>query len=725
MARWSAKSADAGIMRVDRTPETAEGTCVRPDGYRLSRSDTLEAESIALLRQIAATCVPGEVVVRAHGPHGRPALDRLCIRAFGSLAAPGWLRETADADARGNRPGAVVVDPFWNWTTTDLQRYLDGADQDGDRFGSAELVRVVALGAPEQAVNDLVAALCAEDDGNAAVRTGFADTPRRHLVVGDLGAGDDMDPHDALALARADVALLVLPADSDVTAGSATGDLFRRAAFAVSMYGVPHVVVCVTGMESVSFSQSRFEEIRRNVVSFSSRLRFGDLAFVPVSEAAGECVRRPCEAMAWYRGRILLDHLDDIHIASDRNLIDGRLSVQYTSDVGGRAVVLGSISGGVLRTGDEVVVLPGGEHTTIGALTSPSRVQGSEETLAEAFSPMAVEVDLPAGVTVAAGDVIARPGNRPHVATDLDLMVMVVGGDGGFGGDGEEVVLRRGTRVTIATPGRLTPATISDLKYRLDTDTRHRDRVASGLRAGEVGRVTIHADAPVVVDSHRNNRLTGTIALLAEESPTVRTVAVATVTGPVSHDTNVVWQQMSVTRQDRPHRGATVWFTGLSGSGKSTIAAEIERSLVARGRPAYVMDGDNLRHGLNSDLGFSDDDRRENIRRTAEVAALMADAGTVVLVSLISPFISERARAREVHDEQGLPFYEVFVDTPIEQCEQRDVKGLYARARRGEIRSFTGIDSPYEAPEKPEVHVVPGDGGPAVVAEEIIEQLGL
>ncbi len=193
----------------------------------------------------------------------------------------------------------------------------------------------------------------------------------------------------------------------------------------------------------------------------------------------------------------------------------------------------------------------------------------------------------------------------------------------------------------------------------------------------------------------------------------------------VGGDTNVVWQSSKVSREQRAHRGATIWITGLSASGKSSLAVEIESCLVAQGRTAYLMDGDNLRHGLNSDLGFGDDDRRENIRRTAEVAALFADSGAVAIVSLISPFASERQRAREIHDERGLPFFEVFVDTPIEECQRRDPKGLYARARRGEISQFTGIDSPYERPDNADIVVTPADGSPAEVAESVLRKLGL
>ncbi|MFT4043504.1 MAG: adenylyl-sulfate kinase [Gordonia sp. (in: high G+C Gram-positive bacteria)] len=196
-------------------------------------------------------------------------------------------------------------------------------------------------------------------------------------------------------------------------------------------------------------------------------------------------------------------------------------------------------------------------------------------------------------------------------------------------------------------------------------------------------------------------------------------------TPPPGGERYVVWQATKVARDQRTHQGASLWLTGLSGSGKSSLGIELERLLVAAGRPAYLMDGDNLRHGLNSDLGFSDDDRRENIRRTAEVAALFADSGAVAIISLISPFIEERRRAREIHEERGLAFYEIFLDTPLAECEHRDPKGLYARARRGQIRRFTGIDSPYERPEDPDIAVTPADGMPTDAARHVLETLGL
>jgi bifunctional enzyme CysN/CysC len=287
----------------------------------------------------------------------------------------------------------------------------------------------------------------------------------------------------------------------------------------------------------------------------------------------------------------------------------------------------------------------------------------------------------------------------------------------------DDTELRPGNRYVMMCGTRTTRAQISGLNYRLDVNTLHRDEEAKTLQLNEIARISVHAQQPLLFDAYRKNRETGSFILIDEA--TNKTVGAGMITAPVSKDSHVVWQTTKVTREQRTHQGATIWLTGLSGSGKSSLAVELERRMVAESRFAYLMDGDNLRHGLNADLGFSDDDRRENIRRTSEVAALFADAGAISIVSLISPFADERRRAREIHAERRLPFYEIFVDTPLEVCEQRDPKGLYAKARRGEISQFTGIDSPYERPADPDVLVTPSDGSPAEVAESIIRNLGL
>ena len=536
----------------------------------------------------------------------------------------------------------------------------------------------------------------------------YFSTPRRKFIIADTPGHVQYTRNMVTGASTADLAIILIDARKGVL------EQTRRHAFLSSLLGIPHLTICVNKMDLVDWSQQRFEEVQHEFVSFATKLNVSDLTFIPLSALCGDNVVEHSEAMPWYHGRALLGHLENVYIASDRNLIDARLPVQYVirpqrSDVVDHRAYAGTVSGGVLARGDEVVVLPAGFSTTITEIWGPG---GSK--VSEAFASMAVSVELADEIDIVRGDMLARPNNRPHVGQDLDAMVCWFADDS---------ALQVGTSYQLLIGTRLTRARVSGFNYRLDVNTLHRDETATSLQLNEIGRLSIHTQQPVMFDPYRRNRETGSFILIDEATNT--TVAAGMITGPVTHDTHVVWQTTKVTREQRAHHGATIWITGLSASGKSSLAIELERRLVAQGRTAYLMDGDNLRHGLNSDLGFSDDDRRENIRRTAEVAGLFADSGAVAIVSLISPFAAERRRAREIHDERDLPFYEVFVDTPIEECERRDPKGLYAKARRGEISQFTGIDSPYEPPENADIVVTPADGGPSEVAESVLRSLGL
>jgi bifunctional enzyme CysN/CysC len=266
---------------------------------------------------------------------------------------------------------------------------------------------------------------------------------------------------------------------------------------------------------------------------------------------------------------------------------------------------------------------------------------------------------------------------------------------------------------------------VEHLDYRLDVNTLHRDGTADELTLNEIGRVRLRVQTPLMFDPYRRNRATGSFILV--DPLTNETVAAGMILGAeqANLESNVVWHSNAVSRQERGPGGMTIWFTGLSGSGKSTVAVELERRLVTAGRPAYLLDGDNLRHGLNANLGFGAADRAENVRRVGEVAKLFADAGMVAVVSLVSPYQADRELVRRAHEEAGLRFVEVFVDTPLDVCEQRDPKGLYAKARAGEIQGFTGIDDPYEAPERPDLTLRPGHGSPTAMADWVLSQLQL
>jgi bifunctional enzyme CysN/CysC len=529
-------------------------------------------------------------------------------------------------------------------------------------------------------------------------------TPRRKFIVADTPGHIQYTRNMVTGASTADLALILIDARKGLLEQS------RRHAFIASLLGIPHLVLCVNKMDLVDFSQERFEEIREEFRRFAMKLDVHDLSFVPVSALHGDNVVHRSTTMPWYEGAPLLHHLEEVHVSSDRNLIDARFPVQYvirpqnSSDFRGYA---GTVAGGVFKPGDEVVVLPSGFGTTVRAIWGPGGVR-----VDEAFPPQAVTVQLTDDLDVARGDLICRPGNRPHVGQELDAMICWLSESGELAPDG---------RYLLQHTTRATRARVRELDYRLDVTSLHRDESAESLSLNEIGRVKLRTQQPLLFDPYRRNRETGSFILIDEA--THNTVAAGMITGPTVSAANVVWHAAAVGRDERASRGATVWLTGLSASGKSTVAVELERRLVAGGRPAYLLDGDNLRHGLNGDLGFSAEDRAENVRRVGEVAKLFADAGIVAVVSLISPYRADRDRVRAAHHEAGLSFVEVFVDTPLEICESRDPKGMYAKARAGEITGFTGVDDPYERPAEPEIVLRPDDGDPAAMAAAILSLL--
>ncbi|MDQ6851939.1 MAG: sulfate adenylyltransferase subunit CysN [Actinomycetota bacterium] len=528
-------------------------------------------------------------------------------------------------------------------------------------------------------------------------------TPKRKFIIADTPGHIQYTRNMVTGASTADVAMILIDARNGVLEQS------RRHAFLATLLGIPHLIVCINKMDLVDYSQERYQEILEDFRSFAMKLEVSDLTFIPMSALAGDNVVTRSAAMPWYDGPSLLRALEEIHIASDRNLIDARLPVQYVIrpqqlDFRGYA---GTISGGTFKPDDEVTVLPSGFSTRVRAVFGPA---GNE--VREAFTGQAVTMLLQDEIDIARGDMIARPHNRPHVGQDLDVMLCWMTG---------ESSLTEGATYTIQHTTRSTRASVKNLEYRLDINTLHRDESAQSLLLNEIGRARLRTQKPLLFDAYRRNRDTGSFILIDEA--TNFTVAAGMIIGPSVHETNIAWHDGVVTRAQRGGQGMTLWFTGLSGSGKSSIAVEVERRLVASGRPAYVLDGDNLRHGLNSNLGFSPEDRAENVRRVAEVAKLLADAGVVALVSLVSPYRTDRDAARANHDEAGLPFVEIFVDTPIEMAEARDPKGLYAKARAGEIADFTGVSAPYEAPRRPDLLLRPSDGDVDALAAIVIDRI--
>jgi len=534
-------------------------------------------------------------------------------------------------------------------------------------------------------------------------------TPKRKFIIADTPGHIQYTRNMVTGASTADAAMLLIDARHGVL------EQTRRHAFLASLIGIRHLVLCVNKMDLVDWSQARFEEIRADFRSFATKLEVGDLTFIPMSALNGDNVVERSDASPWFEGAPLLPFLENLHVGSDRNLIDARFPVQYVirpgqasqGDLRDFRGYAGTIAGGTFKAGDDVVVLPSGFSTTVKAVWGPGGTP-----LSEAFAGQAATIALDDEIDIARGDMLARPANRPHSGQDIDAMLCWFD---------SETSLDTSRTYALLHTSRATRATVKSLLYRLDVNTLHRDDTATSLTLNEIGRVRLRTQSPLHFDAYRRNRNTGALILIDEA--TNNTVAGGMILGPALNEASVVWHGGAVTREQRPTRGLTVWLTGLSGSGKSSIAVELERRVVASGYPAYRLDGDNLRHGLNSDLGFSATDRAENVRRVSAVAQLMADAGVIAIVSLVSPYRADRERARQAHSAAALPFLEVFVDTPLEVCEARDVKGMYARARAGKIADFTGVSAPYEAPLSPEIVLRPDDGDPATLAEIVLDHI--
>jgi bifunctional enzyme CysN/CysC len=537
-------------------------------------------------------------------------------------------------------------------------------------------------------------------------------TPRRKFIIADTPGHVQYTRNMVTGTSTADLSLILIDARKGIVEQS------RRHLFISSLLGVPHLVVCINKMDLVAYDEVVFDEICNALRAFAAKLEIHDLVFIPVSALHGDNVVERSEAMPWYHGVPLLYHLEHVHIASDRNLIDARFPVQWVvrpkshehHDYRGYA---GRMASGVLRPGDDVVVLPSGRRSVIAGIDT------YDGPLDAALASMSVTLRLEDDLDVSRGDMICRPNNQPAILRELDATICWMA----------EAPLTEGASYVLKQSTRSVKAVVDRLHYRIDMRTLHREEHAPALELNDIGRAVLRLSAPLLVDDYRRSRTTGGFILIDET--TNETVGAGVVLhtaalgeSPVAR--NLTWHDSAVSRERRwaalGQRGATVWLTGLSGSGKSTIASALEERLIGAGRFAYVLDGDNLRHGLNRDLGFDDASRAENVRRAGEVAQLLADAGAVVLVGLISPFTADRELARERHRASGLEFLEIHVDTPLEVCEQRDPKGLYAKARAGEIEGFTGVSAPYEPPASPDLRL---DGASTIAdaVDELVELL--
>ncbi|MFZ0041047.1 MAG: adenylyl-sulfate kinase [Solirubrobacteraceae bacterium] len=523
-------------------------------------------------------------------------------------------------------------------------------------------------------------------------------TPRRTFILADTPGHERYTRNMFTGASTADLAIVLIDARAGVVVQT------RRHAQIASLLRIPHVVVAVNKMDLADFSQERFDEVAEQARDLGENLGLPDLHVVPISALDGDNVVDRSQRTPWYDGPPLLEILETVDVSADRDIDQNhlRLPIQWVArPQDGRRVYTGQMASGILCPGDEVVVAPAGMTTTVVS------VDTLDPSTDKAVPPMSVGVTLADDIDVGRGDVLVAPENRPPAARELDATICWM----------TEQPLAPGRRYALKHTNRTVRATVQAIKDRWDPETLQIYADPSSLGLNDIGRVSLRTSSPVLADPFRRNGITGAFILIDEHSNDTVGAGIVReareVKPALEGRRDVTWHASALDREHRwrdlDHAGATVWLTGLPASGKSTIAVALERALVESGQPAYLLDGDNMRHGLSDDLGFAPGDRAEHVRRVGQVARLFADAGVVAVVSLVSPLRSDREVPRQLHDAAGLAFIEVHVDTSVEECARRDPKGLYARARAGEIKGFTGVDAPYEAPENPEIHIPTAD----------------
>jgi bifunctional enzyme CysN/CysC len=527
-------------------------------------------------------------------------------------------------------------------------------------------------------------------------------TARRSFIVADTPGHEQYTRNMVTGASTADCAVLLLDARKGVLTQT------RRHLFLATLLGVHHVALAVNKMDLVGFSPERFAEIEGELRALAAELGIEELTCIPVCAVDGDNVVSPSERTPWYEGPTVLGYLETVEVDQERMArAPFRMPVQLVlrPDAEFRGFA-GTVGGGTIRPGDRVRVLPSGLESTV------ARIVTFDGDLECAVSGQAVTLTLADEIDVSRGDVLAAPADPPAVADQLRATVVWMA----------EQPMLRGRSYLLRLGTAQATATAAPIKHKVDVATMHH-LAANRLELNEIGAVDLELDRPLAFDPYRENRETGGFILV--DRVTNDTVGAGMLDFALRRAANLRWQPVEVDKRARAalkaQRPCVVWLTGRPSAGKSTIANLVERELLALGHHTYLLDGDNVRHGLTKDLGFTSADRVENIRRVAEVARLMTDAGLIAIVSFISPFRSERRMARDLV-EAG-EFLEVFVDAPLDVAEARDPKGLYAKARRGELRNFTGIDSPYEPPEAPELRIDTTALTPAAAAARVVAAL--
>ncbi len=529
----------------------------------------------------------------------------------------------------------------------------------------------------------------------------FFSTEKRKFIVADTPGHEQYTRNMVTGASTADAAVILIDARKGVLTQT------RRHSYLVSLLGIRHVVLAVNKMDLVGWNPAVFDQIVADYRAFAEQIGLTVFTPIPISGLGGDNIASVSEHTPWFKGPILMDWLEGVEVEDDLQSKPFRMPVQWVNrpnlDFRGFS---GLIASGSIKPGDRIRALPSGRESRV------ARIVTLPGDLDQAVAGQSVTLTLEDEIDISRGDVIATADAPAPVANQFEATVVWM----------DDEPLPPGRTYLLKLGARTVSASVTDIKHRVNVNTLEKT-AAKRLELNEIGLVNLSLDQAIPFEAYADNRQMGGFILVDRLSN--RTVGAGMINFALRRADNIHWQHTDVTKASRSalkaQRGQVVWLTGLSGAGKSTIANLVEKRLHALGRHTYLLDGDNVRHGLNKDLGFTEEDRVENIRRVAEVAKLMVDAGLIVLTAFISPFRAERQLARDLLD-QG-EFIEVFVDTPLAVAEARDVKGLYKKARSGQLKNFTGVDSPYEAPETPELRIDTTAIDPVEAAERIVAWL--
>jgi bifunctional enzyme CysN/CysC len=530
----------------------------------------------------------------------------------------------------------------------------------------------------------------------------FFATPRRSFVVADTPGHEQYTRNMATGASNAQLAIVLIDARKGVLVQT------RRHSYICSLLGIRHVVVAVNKIDLVNYSKEVFDKIADDYLAFGTALGFDSIFPIPISARYGDNIVNRSDNMDWFQGPCLLDYLEGIDLRSESAGLPFRFPVQWvnrpSAEFRGYA---GTICSGGIAVGDEILVASSGHNSRV------KRIVTYDGDLMRAEAGDAVTITLADEIDIGRGDILTRPTERPEVADQFAAHLLWM----------DEEPLVPGRRYALRIGTQLIPSgSVTAIKYKINVNTREHLATRT-LGLNEIGFCNVSLVRPAAFDPYNANRLTGAFILI--DRYTRRTVGAGMIAFPLRRATNIAPQLLTVGKKERSalknQRPCIIWFTGLSGAGKSTIANIVEEKLFVMSRHTMLLDGDNFRHGLNRDLGFTEADRVENIRRAGEVAKLMIDSGLIVICSFISPYKAEREMVRNlVGDDE---FLEVYVDTPLDECMRRDPKGLYSRAKSGKLNNFTGIDAPYQAPSSPDIHLKTVGQDPKQLADKVVNTL--